>query len=289
MPATVVIPTYRRPEGLRRLVDAVRAQHDGEIVVVDNATPPTVGPTSGVRIVHEATPGASAARNRGIAEASGDVIVFLDDDVVPQPGFIEAIARSDADGVGGRVVLADTPLPRWLRPAGSVAGYLTAFDLGERRELRRGEFVITAAAAFRTDLLRDVGGFDTTVGPTGEAHLVNDDVLLCRRLQERGARLAFEPGAVVVHEVPAERATPRWLLRRAYLQGRSDWLTDDGIREGRFGGASQAAKWLAHELRQRARDDRDIATAFHALTDVARTVGALRQATVLAARNRRAL
>ena len=286
--ATVVIPTHRRPESLARALAVVARQHAPglrwDVVVVDNATPPTVGHLQTARVVHEPEPGASAARNRGIAEAGDSaIVVFLDDDAVPEPGWLAAltapIVAGEADGTGGKVVLDPTvPRPTWLDEDG-IGGFLTAFDLGATRDLRPGEFVITASAAFRTDLLRDVGGFDTAVGPTGARHLVNDDVLLCKRLMQRGARLRYVADAVAIHELPAERLRPRFLLERAWLQGRSDWLTDDVASEGRFGGASQALKWWRHETAARLRERpwrRDV--AFHAACDAVRTAGALTQA-----------
>ena len=286
--ATVVIPTHRRPASLARALDALRTQETPglrwDVVVVDNATPPTVGDVEGARVVHEREPGASAARNRGIAEAGESaIVVFLDDDAAPEPGWLRAltapIVTGEADGTGGRVVLDPTvERPSWLDEDG-IGGFLTAFDLGATRDLRPGEFVITAGAAFRTDLLRAIGGFDTGVGPTDGRHLVNDDVLLCRRLLERGAHLRYVAEAVAVHELPPERLRPRFLLERAWLQGRSDWLTDDAVAGGRFGGASQALKWWRHETGARLRERPwGKQVAFHAACDAVRTAGALRQA-----------
>lgn len=275
MEITVVIPTFRRRDGLLRALEAVRAQHHGEIVVVDNATPPTVDPVEGVEVVHERTPGASAARNRGIADARGDVVVFVDDDVVPQPGFVDAlvspIADGRADATGARIVLDPTvPRPRWFDDG--LAPYLTEWDVGPTRRLGSREFFVTAGCAVRTRLLREIGGFEERLGPSGRAHLVNDDVRLCQRLHARGARLWYVAEAVAVHELPPDRLRPGYVLRRAYAQGRSDWLTDEVVRAGRWGGASQALKWLRHQM-SRWRPG----TAFHAVTDVARTAGALRQ------------
>jgi hypothetical protein len=85
---------------------------------------------------------------------------------------------------------------------------------------------------------------------------------------------------MVVHDLPAERLSPRYLLRRAYAQGRSDWVVDaDALAERRLRGARVALDWAAAELRKRARErPRNAAVAFHAACDVARTIGALREA-----------
>src|SRR5207237_3418961 len=116
--------------------------------------------------------GAAHARNRGIAEVGGTVTVFLDDDVVPEPGWLRAllapIVAGRADGTGGRVVLDPAvPRPRWLDERG-IGGFLTRFEPTEV-EVPVGprEFVITANAAFATDVLRRTAGFDAELGPRG--------------------------------------------------------------------------------------------------------------------------
>ena len=85
---------------------------------------------------------------------------------------------------------------------------------------------------------------------------------------------------VVVHELPAERLRPAYLLRRAYAQGRSDWRLDaDVLAPRRLHGARVPLEWGVAELRRRARErGQGRATLFHTLCDVARTAGGLREA-----------
>ena len=299
---TVGVPTAYRAASLHRLLAALPAAMAGgppaEVVVVDNdaaGSARAVVERSGVaaRYVLEPQPGSAFARNRATAEATTPVIAFLDDDVVPQPGWLAALVApvlAGAAGSGGRVVLDPAVRrPRWLDEQG-VGGYLTAFDVeGPARVLRRDEYVVTANAAFDVAALRAAGGFDPALGPRPGAQIVADDVHVVRVLQRAGGDVWWVPDAVVVHDLPAERARPGWLLRRAYLQGRSDWLLDtDELRARRAGGARIALSWLGSELRSRGREGLlDPATAFHAATDVARTAGALGEALRLARRDRR--
>ena len=284
---TVVLPTHRRPLGLARALAALAAQRDApayDVVVVDNDAaphpPPVLPPGLRGRVVHEPVPGAASARNRGIAEATAPLVAMLDDDVVPGPGWLAALARpvleDRADLVGGRVVLdPGVRRPRWLAP--SLEGYLTALDLGPQpRPLDDTETLLTASLLTRTDLLRRVGGFDAALGPRGRTQLVGDDVQLVRDLRAAGARAAWAPDAVVVHDLPAERLRPGWVLRRAYLQGRSDWRVDRAaLSQRRAAGARVATSWLGGELRRRGREGVRPDVAFHAACDVARTAGAL--------------
>ena len=239
---TVVLPTFRRPDALTRLLGSLAGQADPggpwDLVVVDNDDRPgaevTLEPMRPslppVLLVREPRRGAAHARNAGIAAARGEIIAFVDDDVVPGPewlrNLVAPIVAGRCEGTGGRVQLDPTTrLPPWLGEGWT--GYLSDYDRGdEERELGTDDYVLTACAAFRTDLVRDVGGFDPVLGPRPNVPMVNDDIDLCRRVRAGGGRIRYVPGARVVHELPAERLTRGYLLRRTYAQGRSDWLLD---------------------------------------------------------------
>ncbi|MCU1450964.1 MAG: putative glycosyltransferase, partial [Acidimicrobiales bacterium] len=144
--ATVVVPTFRRPAPLRRALESLAGQGAlvrWDLVVVDNDDPPgaasvfdaCVG-SLGVpaRLVREQRRGASHARNRGISEVRAPITVFLDDDVVPQPGWLDHLVApllaERADAVAGRVVLD----PDALRPPRFSASWhdppVGAYDRG---------------------------------------------------------------------------------------------------------------------------------------------------------------
>ncbi len=299
---TVVVPTWRRPVGLARALDGVARQHDPgvpwEVVVVASAADPDahrVAASSTVpvplRVVDEPQPGASAARNRGLA-VSRPVVAFLDDDCRPEPTWLTRITApvlsGEAEGAGGRVV-ADpaVPRPRWLGDA--LLSYLAEYDRGgETVRLPPGDWVLTANAAFQAEPVTAIGGLDTVLGPNAGRPMVDDDVDLCRRLAEAGGRLVYVPDAVVVHDLPVGRLSPRYLLRRLYNQGRSDWLLDRRQLAGApAAGLAQAARQLSQELA-------DIvpqgpwrpAVALHAAGAVARAAGFFRQgASALVARD----
>ena len=290
---TVVLPTFRRPESLAAALRGLSRLDDPglpwDLIVVDN-DPPGAEPAfaahgtsipTRTRLVAEPKPGAAHARNRGIAESTGWVTAMIDDDVVPEPGWLRElvapIVAGRADGTGGRVVLDPrVRRPRWFDEAG-IGGYLASFAPAiEDHDIDGRGYLLTASMALRTDLLRETGGFDAALGPVGAAYLANEDVLLCRRFMARGGRLRYVPAAVVVHELPPDRLRMRHLLRRAYQQGRSDWLVDrDTLITRPLCGAGRAAAYLGHETRRRAGEGLTRPeVAFHELTDVARTAAA---------------
>jgi len=190
---TVVVPTSGRSGGLARLLRGLARQRspgvDWDVLVIDNSTSRTVDRDAWqlasvlpvpLRVVWEAQPGASHARNRGIAEVVAPITVFVDDDVEPEPDWlrrlVEPLIAREFDGVGGRVLVdRSQPLPRWFFDR--AVEYLAQHDLGTAtRPLDDSEFLVTACAAFRTDVLRASGGFDPSLGPRPNAHLTNDDL-----------------------------------------------------------------------------------------------------------------
>lgn len=230
---SVVVPSIGRT-GLAALVQRACSSGPGtEVVVVDNSPDgDAVGPLPGARVVHEAAPGAARARNRGIAETTGGVVVFLDDDVRITDHTVSALAGPVLAGTAratvGRVRLDPAvTLPRWLTPP--LLGYLSNHDRGPaERVLDHDDHGLTAAMAVERRLLEEVGGFWEELGPRPGAHLTNDDVQLCRAVHRAGARVRYVPAATVTHEVDPQRLRRRYVLRRAYQQGRSDWLLEAG-------------------------------------------------------------
>ena len=295
--ATVMIPTFRRPTLLARALAALAIQRDPgvpwDLVVVDNDSPGatqtfeagTVSFPVPARLLAEPARGSAHARNRGIAEAEGDVVVMIDDDVVPAEGWLarllEPIVAGRCDAAGGRVVLDPTvPRPRWFDEE-RIGGYLSNLDLGPvERELGEREIVLTANAAWRTHLLRATGGFDPMLGPRDGVPIVNDDALLTRKFRVSGGRIRYVPDAIVVHEVPPARLRPLAFLRRAYYFGRSEWMMErDHFEAGRARGARVALVSMIRQLRLRTREGlHRPEVAFHAAVNVVRTAGSVREA-----------
>lgn len=301
---TILLPTHRRPDSLARLLSSLdRLEDPGcswDVLVVDND--PEGGARDQVlaatvqgrpaRYVHETTPGAAHARNRGIAEAEAALLAMVDDDVEVRPDWLRLLLAPLLDGradlAGGRVVLdPDVPRPAWLdEPV--VGAYLTNFDLDAdapgpgtgARPLRDDEFVVTASCVVRRDLAVASGGFASGLGPTGGRQLVGDDVQFVRAVRAVGGRAWWVPQAVVVHELPPQRLDRRWILQRAYLQGRTDWLLDrEELSSRRLNGSRVAATWLRHQVGLRNREGWGAPDVrFHAACDIARTVGRLVEA-----------
>jgi GT2 family glycosyltransferase len=243
--ASVVVPTnFARPAELRRCVKRLgELDHpDFEVIVIDNR-PADAPPAEidGARVVREPRPGISAARNRGIAVATGEIIAFTDDDVQVHPGWLSALGRRFArqprvSAVSGLVVPLEleTQAQIFFEQSGSGLDRAYApltFERAGRFRVRRrdeqsgleevrslyltGEFGFGANMAFRTAVLQASGGFDEALG-VGTPTRGGEDLAMFVELLMAGHQLGYEPTAIIEHQ---HRATMAELDRQIYGYG----------------------------------------------------------------------
>ncbi|WP_196073261.1 glycosyltransferase [Nakamurella alba] len=231
---SVVICTLGRDPRLVAAVDAVLRQSHGrlELVVVDN------DPDSGrvdallagiddprLRIVRAPVRGLSHARNRGLQEVAGELIAYTDDDALPDRHWIQQLCAVFAADRGGQVgAVTGLVTPAELRtPQQLQFEQYGAFDKGAHRVLwfagrlphdlgidgtigargalypyAGGEFGSGNNMAFRTALLRELGGFDTALG-AGSPAMGGEDLEIFGRTVRSGAVLVYTPAALVRH------------------------------------------------------------------------------------------
>jgi glycosyltransferase involved in cell wall biosynthesis len=175
--------------------------------------------------VSEPETGLSAARNRGLACATGDVVLFLDDDVTAEPGLVDAHRRAHEAGAvaaGGPIrAVPARPLPRWLDPG--LEELLSVVDRGAAaRDLTLEEAPFGANLSLGRTGAIAAGGFDRALGRRGRNLASGEEHDLLRRLHADRGRVRWCPDAVVHHHLGSERLRLRWFLRRAWAQGRSD-------------------------------------------------------------------
>ncbi|MGK5691599.1 glycosyltransferase [Streptomyces sp. URMC 128] len=236
---SVVVATRERAGQLARALDSLLAQDHPrfEIVVVDNA--PVTSETrelverkyaGRVRYVCERVPGLAVAHNTGLAAARGEVVAFTDDDVVADPRWLtELTAPFAADpGLGcstGLILPArlTTPAQVLLESHGGFAKGFTPRTYDPARPpgdeplfpFTAGRFGSGANMAFRTSVLRSVGGFDPATG-AGTAARGGDDLYGFVRVLAEGHRLRYTPSALVWHH---HRETWQDLQTQAYGYG----------------------------------------------------------------------
>lgn len=220
---SVVVPAHGSPDGVERLLRALETQARAmgsplPVVVADDASARPLGAAVAphlfphldlVVVRRHVNGGPGAARNTGLQAVSTPWVSFLDADMVPGPGWVarlHAIAaeRDAPDGVEGRVTVPTDPPPTPFTHATefSVAG--THHGAGN--------------VAYRTAIVRSVGGFDERYfDPRRRLHF-REDTDLYFRMVAAGHRLGYDPDLVALH--PPLRASllgPARLARRYYF------------------------------------------------------------------------
>lgn len=229
---SVLIPTFRRPELLRRAVTSCLNQ-DGidpgrmEIVVVDNAPEASARELVGelgaqaaknglaLRYVHEPRPGISHARNAAIEHSSGAFVAFLDDDETAAPSWLKALhgcaVRFDADAVLGPVVFE-------FDPDSAADSAFLHWCYGRRWGGATGQPVDLAGMGNcllrRSRLPSDHPPFDPKLGLTG-----GEDLRLLMELKAGGGRVVWCAEAAVTEYCPSSRTTLSYILPRKVRHG----------------------------------------------------------------------
>jgi GT2 family glycosyltransferase len=223
---SVVVPTFRRRASVLRLLGALRLQEYPaqrfEVVVVDDGSgDDTVASLRALetpftlRVLEQSHEGPGAARNLGVAESAGELIVFLDDDVVPDSRLIAAHVA--ANSIESTVVVGPMlPPDGWRRPA--WIRWEESKLVRQYRAMSEGVFTctyrqfFTANASLRRERFLAAGGFDASF-------VRAEDVDLGFRLHEQGGTFVFAPEARVWHY--PQRSFESW-SKTPYRYGQAD-------------------------------------------------------------------
>lgn len=223
MSTAIIIPTFRRPDGLMAALESALAQSRpaDEIIVVDNS--PEGGAREAVealdapavRYVHEAEPGVANARNTALAATDCRYIAFLDDDEIAQPTWLEAL-KVTAERLDAQVVFG--PLQaQALRASGLRLHLLNRLY---SREGAASDELLGKPFGCGNSLV-DRAAFD--LPPTPFPRHLNEtggeDDMFFAMLEQQGARFAWSAGAGAIECVDPSRANWRYLLSRSFSFG----------------------------------------------------------------------
>ncbi|HLH77545.1 MAG TPA: glycosyltransferase [Candidatus Binataceae bacterium] len=229
MKISIIIATHRRPHSLARLLESLyrqaRPDHH-ELLVAENGTPQptTTAPTPiALQHLHDPRPGKCRVQNQAIKRARGEIIVCLDDDLFAAPDYlaqVEAFFNSCPQfaAMKGRILPARPP----ASVVGPMAAYLDLPIVDHGLEIRSVHGVLGANMGFRREVFERLGGFDERLGPGACGH--EEETEFSSRMRAAGLQIGYAPGALVYHEVEAERANRARFLRVARERGRCRML-----------------------------------------------------------------
>ncbi|MEZ5363588.1 MAG: glycosyltransferase [Bryobacterales bacterium] len=234
---SIVVSTFGRERLLVDCIESIVAQRfcEWELIVVDQ------DPSQKTRAVLERRfpdesrlkyfnmprAGLSGARNKGLEQASSDLIAFLDDDTVATPGWLEAIvstfhAHPDAGMLCGRIrPQLEGDFPKWFPE--SKRYLLGLYDEGDRpRQMQPGHLPVGANMAVRREVALAVGGFDPAFGFNyfrRRSRLAGEDSMLGLQVLDAGYKHFYAPQATVLHAIGPAKLTRRSFLARHFWEG----------------------------------------------------------------------
>ena len=230
---SIILCTCDRSGPLQQVLQALdkmdlRSEWETELLLVDNGSSDDSAAllknatldNVQVRYLREPRRGKGYALNTGLAEARGDIILFLDDDTIPAEDWaqqmVAALSRGDCDAVTGEITIAPNLQRPWLTAAHRW-WLASSHDAQPRRGSRE---LIGANMGLRRSILKRVGAFDPELGPGALG--LGEDTLLGWQLVEAGFKIGYAAEARVTHQPDPSRLTRGGWLSEARKHGRSE-------------------------------------------------------------------
>ena len=239
---TATISTYNREKYLPQVLDSLKrqtlAKNLFEIILVDNNSP---GNTKQIadnfksdnldisfEYYLETNQGLSYGRNRGITEAKGKYITFIDDDAFLADDYLEVIynhfeTNKNVVAIGSKIILHyEDIIPDWENKyLNSLLGY---FNLGdEQKKFPKNDYPRGSNMSFKTNVFNTVGNFNVELGRKGGNLAGSEEKDMFMRIYKHGKfQVNYIPNAIVYHCVPIERTTTEFIKRQALGTGKSE-------------------------------------------------------------------
>ena len=224
---SIVVPTYNRPAGVRRLLEAIENQQYPrerfELVLVDDGGREPLTDVERqyrgrlqLKLIRQPNRGCGPARQLGVDHAAGTYLAFTDDDCCPAPDWLARLASAFAEhphhAIGGNTVNA-LEANAFAEATQFIVALLTTHGAAPDGSIR---YCPTSNIAFPAAEFRSAGGLDPSWKNSG-----GEDRDLCARWLQAGFALYYQPAAVVHH---FHALTARQFLRQHFRYGRGAWL-----------------------------------------------------------------
>jgi glucosyl-dolichyl phosphate glucuronosyltransferase len=291
MPAiSILVATRNRKESLARLIDTMRELSrvpSWELIVVDNgSTDSTAALLSAVAsslpivTIYENQQGKSRALNRALNRAEGEILVFTDDDVVPDPQWLVALSRAsaahpNANVFGGKVLLNYDLIPDWVANSYNLKTILASEqDFGtDIRWFGPNQYPVGPNLAVRKRAL-DSGRFNWPVnlGPGTKIPVGDERGFLMQVSPPRARDRLYVPNSIVRHNSSHTQISVTSAIKRCFLGGYAAGLMGGGREDSNIDHTQSAASLAWHRLRATASPSEIICVTARAFGVLAGTI-----------------
>ena len=251
----VIVCTYNRAKYIGNLLESIAAndlpRNEYEIVLVDNNCTDNTHEICetfveshkdvNFRYVKEQEQGLSAARNKGIKEAKGDVLVYVDDDALVDTWYLRTIveymdAHPEISAVGGPIIplYEDTEEPKWMThfTRELLCGYLY---FGEQERSFPGDrYPGGGNAAYRAEVFKEVGLFNTALGRKGDGLMGSEEKDIFDKMKAQGMRFMYLPKMILHHIIPKKKLERDYFNRLTTQIGISERQRTLAIGKGKY-------------------------------------------------------
>lgn len=251
---SVIICTYNREKYLFNVLKSI-ADNDFpvekyEIILINNNCTDnteieyhrfqTSFPNVNLRYFIEKKQGLSYARNLGISEAKGEILIYVDDDATVNKVFLSSYAsffehNKNAYAAGGPVFpIYETKKPAWIShfTKNLITGYLY---FGKKIiEFKNGKYPAGGNAAYRKEIFDSVGLYNVNLGRSGGNLLGGEEKDIFDKMRDHNLRFFYLPTPVLYHMIPETKLSKDYFYRLTYSIGKSERRRTLDISETKY-------------------------------------------------------
>lgn len=237
---SIVVCTYNRQKYLAdvlvSLILQTSAKSSYEIIVINNNSSDNTlkvcenfqskNPDINFRYFTETKQGLSHAKNRGIAEAKGEYIIFVDDDAFVNNIYIESIQsffekNEDAKVIGGKIIPVYEDKPKWISPY--LEPIFGKLDMGDKITIFKGKkFPFGGNSGAAREIFEKFGNFNPELGRKGEKMLASEEKEFYGKIHSAKIKMYYLPDMILFHHAPKERTTVEFIKKQALGIGSSE-------------------------------------------------------------------
>ncbi|MRX68170.1 Glycosyltransferase, GT2 family [Flavobacterium resistens] len=240
---SIIICSYNRFELLVETIDSVLSvlqnRQDSEILIIDNKSTDLTSSLKTkysfdktVKYFLETKQGLSHARNRGMEEASGEILVYLDDDVELKSDYFEVLDSILIDdsisAVGGKVLPFNVSIPSWLPE--KYFYLVSVFSPSEQPQIVK--YLMGANFIVRKSIAEKIGGFDVRLGRNGNKLAGGEEIDFLNRIHSINSIVFYSPKLIVYHKIN-DKLNINYVLTYSKELGKSERIIDTTISTGK--------------------------------------------------------